>query len=417
MSATVRTQPTCNPDMAVVGETVERLNALGAYLRYQSGDPTGGKRLPLSGWIDEWDLAFPDRAPLSGLFAALARDGFGGNKRALSASILLRYGWSSGFHVGLWLTTGCVAAGVQMKLRFSSNAVLTEIAIRDCARVFPPHERDPADMRSLLVRELAGRAAPIVEAHHRWSGFSRGQDQFAGRICGAVLLVGFAAIMAIESVQRLTQPVAIQFDQALIVAVVGLVVNGGSVLLLGHGHDPHHDHKQPYGHDDDDHDHHHEAHDHDHDHPHEKDAHHHHHDHNLRAAYLHVLADAMTSVLAIGALLAGKFAGWSWLDPAMGIVGAGLVMHWSWGLLRESGGVLLDRQAPAGMLEDVRRAVESDGARVTDLHLWSIGPGIRAAEMVIAAGKPLAPGAYRVRLPRSANIVHAVIEVNEVEKA
>ncbi len=172
MSATVRkpARPR-DPDAPLIPATVDRLNALGAYLKYQFGDPTGGRPQPLSGWIDEWDLAFPDRAPVTGLFAALSRDGFGGNKRALSASVMLRYGWSSGFHVGLWLTTGCVASGVQLKLRWSSNAVLTEIAIADCARVFPAGEHE--HMRALLVRELAGRAAPIVEAHHRWSGFSR----------------------------------------------------------------------------------------------------------------------------------------------------------------------------------------------------------------------------------------------------
>ncbi len=268
---------------------------------------------------------------------------------------------------------------------------------------------------SLAAYLLARRYA----ADRRFS-FGTGKVNSLAGFAGAVLLAGFAAIMAIESVQRLMQPVAIQFDQALIVAVIGLVVNGGSALLLGHGHDHHHDHD----HDDDhgDHEHHHEAHDHEHEHDHHHDHdhddhHHHHHDHNLRAAYLHVLADALTSVLAIAALLAGKFAGWNWLDPAMGIVGAGLVTHWSWGLLRESGNVLLDRQASPALLEDVRKAVESDEARVTDLHLWSIGPGIRAAEMVIAANKPLAASAYRARLPRSANIVHAVIEVNGVEKA
>jgi cation diffusion facilitator family transporter len=204
--------------------------------------------------------------------------------------------------------------------------------------------------------------------------------------------------------------VPIQFDSALVVAVVGLVVNGASALLLGHGHDHGHDHEHDHAHEHHDHDHDHDDHDHDHhDHHHHDD---HHHDHNLRAAYLHVLADAMTSVLAIAALLAGKFAGWSWLDPVMGIVGAGLVAHWSWGLLKASGNVLLDRQAPAETLEDVRKSLESGGERVVDLHVWSIGPGLHAAEAVISAKEPLAASAYRARLPRSANIVHAVIEVN-----
>jgi Co/Zn/Cd efflux system component len=125
----------------------------------------------------------------------------------------------------------------------------------------------------------------------------------------------------------------------------------------------------------------------------------------------------MTSVLAIAALLAGKLAGWSWLDPVMGIVGAGLVAHWSWGLIRETGAVLLDRQAPRALMEDVRAHVEgpSEGGgedRITDLHIWSIGPGIHAAELVIESPAPLAPSAYRARIPSDSRIVHAVIEVN-----
>jgi hypothetical protein len=169
MSTAVRKPRTPNADMELIAATVEKLNELGIYLRYAAGEPAAGK---LSGWIDEFDLAFPERQPMTKLFEALSEGGFGGNRRALSASIMLRYGWSSGFLIGLWLTQGAVAAGARLSLRFSSNAVLMEIAVRDCARVFGA-DGDPAWLRGLLVRELAGRAAPIVEAHHRWSGFSR----------------------------------------------------------------------------------------------------------------------------------------------------------------------------------------------------------------------------------------------------
>lgn len=176
MSAVARPKPeACDPDMALVVQSVERLNALGAYLRYASPAelPTTPRQRATAGWIEEYDLAFPDRPPVSKLFAALTTDGFGGNKRALSASVMLRYGWSSGFLIGTWLTTGAVASGTRMLLRFSPNAVLMEIAVTDCARVFDSDGADRDQMRVLLMRELAGRAAPIVEAHHRWSGFSR----------------------------------------------------------------------------------------------------------------------------------------------------------------------------------------------------------------------------------------------------
>lgn len=168
-----RPKDTGCPEQALVAATVDRLNALGVYLRYETGDPLAAKRQALSGWIEEIDLAFPDRPPVSRLLEALQRDGFGGNRRALSASILLRYGWSSGFLIGLWLATGNVAAGARLALCFSSNSVLTDVAVKDAGRVFSSDVHSEAEMRALLLRELSGRAAPIVEAHHRWSGFSR----------------------------------------------------------------------------------------------------------------------------------------------------------------------------------------------------------------------------------------------------
>jgi len=131
------------------------------------------------------------------------------------------------------------------------------------------------------------------------------------------------------------------------------------------------------------------------------------------SAYLHVLADALTSVLAIFALLAGKYLGQQWLDPFMGLVGATLVVHWSWGLLRSSARVLLDLQAPDEVREAIRKAIESEGDnRVSDLHVWSVGPGIYAAEVAIVSSRPLDPDSYYSLLPKGLGLVHAAFETH-----
>ncbi|NNE47599.1 MAG: cation transporter, partial [Rhodothermales bacterium] len=190
-----------------------------------------------------------------------------------------------------------------------------------------------------------------------------------------------------ESVHRLIRPVEIAFDQAILVAVLGLIVNGACVFILGHRHE-HHDDEHPDGH------------------------HHHHHDHNLRSAYLHVLADALTSVLAIVALLLGKFLAWNFMDPVMGIVGAILVSRWAIGLSKQSGRILLDAQAPEPILIGVRRALESnDGTRLTDVHIWSIGPGIYAAALMVSSPSPRSPEEYKNQIPRELGIRHITLEV------
>lgn len=227
--------------------------------------------------------------------------------------------------------------------------------------------------------------------------FGTGKVNALGGFTGAVLLAGFALLMAAESVHRLIQPVDIIFDQAILVAVLGLIVNGTCVAILG-GH--HH-------HGGDRHDPPHPGHDHNHHHDHD-----HHQDHNLRAAYLHVLADALTSILAIAALLAAKYSGARWMDPMMGLVGAALVSRWSLGLLRSTSRVLLDQQAPASLCEQVRRELERDGdSRVTDLHLWSIGSGLYAMVATVVAADPKDPGEYKARLPDHLGLAHVSIEV------
>ena len=217
-------------------------------------------------------------------------------------------------------------------------------------------------------------------------------NAFAG-YTSAVLLALFALLMAWESVNRLFNPVDIAFNHAIVVAVLGLIVNGASILMLGgHHHDHDHQHIDPHHHG------------------------HGHTDHNLRAAYLHVLADALTSLLAIFALLAGKFLGLNWMDPAMGIIGAILVARWSLGLIRDTSGILLDHQAPDVMLEQTRAAIEGvDGNRITDLHIWSIGPGIYSATLAVVSDAPKPPEYYKDLIPKDLGIVHTIVEVHHCQ--
>ncbi len=245
-------------------------------------------------------------------------------------------------------------------------------------------------------------------AHDPSYSFGTGKVNALGGFTGAILLMMFALLMGWQSIDRLIYPVDIAFNQAIIVAVAGLIVNGISVFILGHdddhGHDHGHDH---HGHSDHGHDDHHDHDDHDDDH---KSGHQ---DHNLRAAYLHVLADALTSLLAIGALLAAKFFGLNFMDPLMGIVGAILVSRWSYGLLRTTGAVLLDKQAPASLQRRIREHMERDSDdRVTDLHIWSIGPNIYSAILSMAADEPRSPAHYKQRIPDGLGLVHVSIEVN-----
>lgn len=213
--------------------------------------------------------------------------------------------------------------------------------------------------------------------------FGTGKVNALAGFASAVVLALFALMMAGESVHRFVKPVPIAFDQAILVAIVGLIVNGVSVAILR-------DRDVREG-----------------GHPHQ-----HRHDHNLKAAHLHVLADTLTSLLAIVALLAAKFLGAVWMDPMMGIVGGALVARWSWGLLRETSGVLLDRQAPAAITEELAAAVEADQRlRIADLHVWSIGPGYRAAIVAVLATKPCTVEEVASLVPRHLGIAHLTVEI------
>jgi len=216
-------------------------------------------------------------------------------------------------------------------------------------------------------------------AHDERFSFGTGKVNALAGFASAVVLVLFALMMVGESVRRFVDPVPIAFDQAILVAVLGLVVNGISVVVLrgGHGH-----------------------------------GHRHRHDHNLRAAHLHVLADALTSLLAIFALLAAKYLGAAWMDPAMGIVGGALVARWSWALVRETSAILLDRQAPEQITTAITSAVEADDRlRVIDLHVWAIGPGYRAAIVAVTASRPCTVDEVEALLPDRLGIAHLTVEI------
>jgi cation diffusion facilitator family transporter len=247
-----------------------------------------------------------------------------------------------------------------------------------------------------LALGISAAAYVYARRHARDSRFSFGTgkvNSLAG-FAGAVLLGGFAILMAWESIERFLDPVAIHFDQAIFVAVVGLAVNAISVVVLGGHHQGGHHHEHSH------------AHDHAH-----GDCHHQ--DHNLRSAYLHVMADALTSVLAIAALLSGKYLGWVWLDPVMGIVGAALITNWSQGLARSSAQVLLDRQGPEAIRAAIRERLEGDDdLRITDLHTWAIGPGSYAAIISLVACHPKSADHYKQRVPGGLGLVHVTVEVN-----
>ena len=225
--------------------------------------------------------------------------------------------------------------------------------------------------------------------------FGTGKVGVLGGYSSAVVLAIVAILMVVESASRLWSPVGIRFDEALAVAAVGLVVNLVSAWLLsagslrnasGHSHDHgrKHDHHQ-----------------------------HHHHDHNLRAAYLHVIADALTSVLAIVALLAGRNLGWVWLDPAIGMLGGLVIARWSLGLLRECGRILLDGSAAEAAIEEIRRAIESDGqARLVDVHVWKLGATEQAAILSVAASEPQPPEHYKSLIAHVPDLRHITVEVH-----
>lgn len=237
---------------------------------------------------------------------------------------------------------------------------------------------------------IAAAAYAYARRHSANPRYSFGTGK-VGDLAGfaSALLLGMAALgIAGESMLRLVAPERVAFGEALIVAVAGLAVNLISAWVLARtGHDDHHHH----------HDHHHDA-----------GHQHHHHDNNFRSAYTHVLADALTSLLAIAALLAGRYLGWAWMDPAMGLVGALVIARWSWGLMRDTADMLLDR-SDEGLAATIRERVEAAGdATIADLHVWRLGPGAYAAIVSVATEADRA--AVAGRLAGLDTIRHLTIE-------
>ena len=223
--------------------------------------------------------------------------------------------------------------------------------------------------------------------------FGPGKINVLGGFASAVALAVVALIMAVESVGRFFSPVEIHYGQSILVAVVGLAVNVVSAFLLhgSHGHDHHHGHS--HGHEN------------------------HHEDHNLKAAYFHVLADALTSVLAIVALLFGSLFGWWALDPGMGIVGALVITRWAWGLLKESSAILLDAGVKREVREEIKDLVEADADnRVTDIHVWKVGPHHLAALLTLVTHYPRSSGEYKKLLAGFDQLKHITIEVIKCEE-
>jgi cation diffusion facilitator family transporter len=246
---------------------------------------------------------------------------------------------------------------------------------------------------------IAAAAYAYARRHARDPSFSFGTGKIGdlASFASAIVLGVVALLVAYESVMRLYSPTPILFDEAILVATVGLAVNVVSAWMLGGG-GHHHDHAHSHDHEHDDHAHH-DAHDSI------------HRDHNLRAAYIHVLADAATSVLAIGALLSGRYLGLAWLDPVMGIVGAILIGQWSVSLMRDSGAVLTDAVPDPHLAERIRERLEAGDDRVADLHLWRVGPGHTAVVIAIVSDEPHEPDHYKRRLHDLAGLSHITVEV------
>jgi cation diffusion facilitator family transporter len=232
---------------------------------------------------------------------------------------------------------------------------------------------------------IAAAAYSYAKRHASSSRYSFGTGKVGdlGGFASALILGMVSLAIAVESVMRLLQPTEVQFGTATLIAIVGLIVNIVSALLLGHGHSHSHGHDH-HGHG--------------------------HGDNNLKSAYVHVIADALTSVLAIAALLAGRYLGWVWLDPVMGIVGAIVIARWAWSLMGVTSAVLLD-QTDEHVAEEIRELVEKPGdATITDLHVWRVGPEAHAAIVSVLGESTVNAESIRERLRPIHEVSHLTVE-------
>lgn len=297
----------------------------------------------------------------------------------------------------MWITAAMMAVEIIAGWGFNSMALLA----------------DGWHMSSHAV--AIGLSAFAYATARRYAGdarfaFGAWKIEVLAGFASAIFLLGVAAMMAFGSVGRMVSPQPIHYEEAIVVAVMGLIVNVVCALILGHAHDHGTGHGHAHGH-----------HDHDHGHAHHGHTHHHGHDRahrdlNLKSAYTHVIADAATSVLAIAALAGGWAYGWSWLDPVMGIAGAILVAMWARGLLTETGRVLLDREMDHPVVEEIRAAVESGEdageTRVTDLHVWRVGKNAYSCALALVTHDvSLTSEKVRQTLAQHEEIVHTTIEI------
>lgn len=245
---------------------------------------------------------------------------------------------------------------------------------------------------ALGLSVLAYSAARRFSNDSRFA-FGTWKIEILGGYTSAIFLVGVAGLMLYQSIERIISPSQIHYDQAINIAIVGLFVNLACAWLLKDGHSHHHDHS---------HDHHH---------------HEHHHDLNLRSAYLHVIADAATSVLAICALIGGKFWGADWLDPVMGIIGAIMVLIWAYGLIRDTGRVLLDAEMDAPVVAEIYEVISSSPkkASISDLHVWRVGKGKYACVLALITEEYVEPNYFKEQLHIHEELIHITVEINTVK--
>jgi cation diffusion facilitator family transporter len=293
-----------------------------------------------------------------------------------------------GIRRALWLTAAMMVVEIAGGWWFNSMAVLADGWHMSSHTV------------ALGLSAFAYSFARRQSRHHRYA-FGTWKVEVLGGYTSALILLGVAALMTYQSVERLVAPQAIHYSQAIAIAVVGLAVNLLCAWWLRGSHEHDHGHGDSHGHDDG----------HDHDHPH---SHPHQGDMNVRSAYVHVLADAATSVLAIVALFGGLWWGASWLDPVMGLVGAVLVSVWAWGLMRDSGRILLDAEMDAPVVAEVRDVIEKGvvPARITDLHVWRVGRRKFAVMASVVTTADVDGEFFRRALCVHEELAHVTVEVH-----
>jgi len=280
-----------------------------------------------------------------------------------------------------WLVVGLTAA--MMVVEIAGGAIFGSMALLADGWHMSTHAG------ALAIAAFAYRFARHHARDPRFA-FGTGKMGDLAGFASAVVLALVALAIGYESAVRLFQPVPIHYAEATAIAVLGLAVNLASAWLLGAGHDHDHDHHDHYDH----------AHD---------------HDHNLRAAFWHVMADALTSVLAIVGLLAAWSYGWNWADPVIGVVGALVIAHWAWRLIRDSGAVLLDAASDQPLAAAIRSRLEQGHDRIADLHVWRVGPGHHAAIVALVSDAPLPVEQYKARLADLARLSHVTVEIHRCD--